>query len=175
MKKLTTIFLGLLLLLSGCKKANELTKFDINYTTTATIPSSTGLNIPFNIATPDIETNTDSKFQINNTRKDKVESITLKKLELVLKSPSTGNFNFLKSIEVYINAEEIQELKAAWKEPITEDGVTKLLLDVSSADLLPFILKSEFGLRLRTVTDELIMSDQEIEINSTFTVDAKLL
>lgn len=175
MKKIFYFLLGALFLLYGCKKANKLTQFDINYTTTVTIPSSTGINTPFNLTSPDIETNSDSKFQINSTRKDKVESISLKQLELAVKLPNTGNFDFLKSIEVYINADDIQEQKIAWKEDIPNGSGKNIRLDVSGTDLKPYILKEDFGLRIRTITDEVITSDYKLEVNSTFLVDAKIL
>ncbi len=175
MKKLIIPFLALILISFGCKKAEKLTQFDINYSTTVIVPASSGLNLPFNVFSPDMETNAESKFQINDTRKDKIEMINLKELVLNLKSPSSSSLKFLKSIEIYIQADDIAETKVAWKDNVPDDVGSSLKLDVSGEDLTPYIMKDEFKLRVRTVTDEVITSDHEIEANSTFFVDAKLL
>jgi hypothetical protein len=75
-------YTSLLLLLiafsfSSCKKLNKLTQFDIVYDTDFTIPSSTGINLPTNIITPDFATNSESTLSINDTRKDLIERIIL--------------------------------------------------------------------------------------------------
>jgi len=50
-----------------------------------------------------------------------------------------------------------------------------LFLDLADVDLKEFIKKDKFVLRLNTVTDELINSDQYIDVYSVFFVDAKIL
>lgn len=165
----------LITLTFGCKKAEELTQFDIDYSSEVTIPSSTGISLPFDLFTPDVETNSESKFAINDTRKDKIEFISLKKLQLVIKSPSGADFSFLESIEIFINANGLSEKRVAWKENISPSAGSDLSLDVSEINLQEYILKDEFSLRVQTVTDEVITQDHVLEINSTFFVDAKLL
>ncbi len=175
MKKIIFPILAAVLLLIGCKKANELTKFDISYETTVVIPSATNINLPFDISTPDIETNHQSKFEINRTSKDRIESIELSKLKLTVKTPDGNDFSFLKSIEIYIDGDNLSEEKIAWKDPVPNSTGTSITLDVSGTDLKPYILNENFNLRVRSVTDEVITADHEIEIKSTFTVDAKIL
>ncbi|MGB1039933.1 MAG: hypothetical protein ACPGVD_03595 [Flavobacteriales bacterium] len=174
MKRLLLFAFAFATILS-CKKANELTQFDIDYSNSIIIPASSGINLPFNVFSPDIETNSDTKFHINDTRKDKIERIELKKLNLELKSPSTSSFKFLKSVEIYLQADGLNDVKVAWKENIPETVGKTLSLNVSNQDFKAFILKEEFNIRVRTVTDEIITSDHEIEVNSTFFVDAKVL
>lgn len=175
MKRLLIPFVALILITYGCKKADKLTQFDINYSTEFVVPATTTLNLPFDIITPDVETNADSKFQINDTRKDKIEHISLKELVLNLKSPSGSDFSFLKSVEIYLVADDISETRIAWKEEVSSSVGNTLELDVSDEDLTPYIMKDEFSLRVRTVTDEALTNDHTIEANSTFFVDAKLL
>ena len=158
-----------------CDKLDELTKFDIEYSQRATIPSSTGINLPFDIFTPEMETNSESKFAVNDTRKDLIEEITLTELELVLISPDTADFSFLNSIEVFISADGLDEIQIASLSEVPEDAGNRITLNTSDADLKEYIKKDEFSLRLNTVTDELMSSDHELEVNSTFFVDAKIL
>lgn len=158
----------------GCDKIDKLTKFDIDYNETVVIPSSAGIALPFNVLTPDIETNSESTFEVNDTRKDLIEEIVLTTLDLTITSPSNADFSFLKSINVYISAEGFDEVKIAWKDNVPSD-VTVLTLDVTGVDLKDYIKADKFSLRFNTETDELLASDHEIDVHSVFFVDAKIL
>ena len=173
MRKYLSIFI-LTVLVSSCDKLDNLTKFNIDYDTQVTIPSSAGINLPFDVLTPDVETNSESRFESNDTRKDLIEEIKLTKLQLVITSPSGADFSFLESIEVFISADGLDELKIASKVEVPQD-VTTLDLEVSDADLKEFIKKDSYSLRLNSVTDEAISQDYELDVKSTFFVDAKIL
>ncbi|MFV1448780.1 hypothetical protein VBZ51_06520 [Maribacter sp. HS] len=160
---------------SSCDKLDELTKFDMEYSQSATIPSSAGIDLPFDVFTPEMETNSESTFEVNDTRKDLIEEIKLTELELVVISPDTADFSFLNSIEVYISADDLEEIRIAYLEEVPEDAGNVITLDTSDADLKEYIKKDQFSLRLNTVTDELMSTDHELEVNSTFFVDAKIL
>lgn len=168
--------LGLCIILSilGCKKIDKLTQFEMEFNETVVIPSSTGINLPFNILTPDVETNSESTFEVNDTRKDLVEEIKLTTLTLTLTSPSNADFSFLKSVNIYISAEGITEAKIAWKDNVPSD-ISVLNLEVTGVDLKEYIKKDKFSLRLNTETDEVLTSDHHIDIHSIFFVDAKIL
>ncbi|MGB7393651.1 MAG: hypothetical protein WA913_04590 [Pricia sp.] len=158
----------------ACDKVDDLTKFDLEYQSKVVIPASAGIDLPFNVFTPEMETDSESKFEVNDTRKDLIEEIKLTELQLVITSPSNGDFGFLNSIEVYISAEGLDEIKIAEQE-VAEDAGSTLDVDVLDVDLKEYIKKDEFNLRLNTVIDEVIESDHEIDVNSTFFVDAKIL
>ncbi|MGB2761090.1 hypothetical protein [Maribacter stanieri] len=168
-------FICLLVLFTACDKIDELTKFDMEYSQRATIPSSTGINLPFDVFTPEMETNSESTFAVNDTRKDLIEEIKLTDLELVMISPEEADFSFLNSIEVYISADGLEEILIANLDEVPEDAGNVITLDTSDTDLKEYIKKDEFSLRLNTVTDELMSTDHELEVNSTFFVDAKIL
>jgi len=170
-----SVILGIVLLaFLGCKKVDKLTQFNMAYDETAVIKSSTGINLPFNIITPDIETNSESTFALNDTRKDLVERINLKSLNLSITSPSGEDFSFLKSITIYISAEGLSEEKIAWNSSIPEN-VNSIDLSTTGVDLKEYLKASKMTLRLNTETDELITSDYTIKIHSIFFVDAKIL
>ncbi|MDF4203627.1 hypothetical protein PXD56_11700 [Maribacter sp. SA7] len=162
-------------LFTACDKLDELTKFDMEYSQRATIPSSAGIDLPFDVFTPEVETNSESTFEVNDTRKDLIEEIKLTELEMVIISPDGADFSFLNSIEVYISADDLEEIKIAYLEEVPEDAGNVITLDTSDTDLKEYIKKDEFSLRLNTVTDELMSTDHELEVNSTFFVDAKIL
>lgn len=162
------------LLITSCDKLDELTKFNLEYATQVTIPSTTGVNLPFDVLTPDTETDSESRFESNDTRKELVEEIKLIELELDIKSPSGADFSFLESIEVYISADGLDEIKIASKTDVPET-VSVLSLDIEDVDLQEYIKKDSYNLRLNTVTDEAMSTDHTIGVNSTFFVDAKIL
>lgn len=169
------IYFILIVSVFSCKKVDKWTQFDMAYETTVTISSSTGVNLPFNIITPDITTNSESTFELNNTRKDLVEKLVLKELKLTITSPSNGNFDFLKSIKIYINSSSLPEAEIASKLDI-QDGVGNVvLLNTSSSDIKEYIKADKFSLRLETTTDELLTVDYDVKVNAVFFVDAKIL
>tara|TARA_R110002074_G_scaffold104764_10_gene226330 strand:- start:15133 stop:15567 length:435 start_codon:yes stop_codon:yes gene_type:complete len=139
------------------------------------IPSSTGIDLPFDVFTPETETNSESKFEVNDTRKDLIEEIKLTELELVIISPDNADFSFLNAIEVFISAEGLDEIQIAFLDEVPENSGNRITLNTADIDLKEYIKKDEFSLRLNTVTDELISTDHELEVNSTFFVDAKIL
>lgn len=162
-----------LVVVSACSKLDEFTQFTMNYDETVVIPSSTSINLPLNIFTPDVETNSESTFETNNTRTDLVEEIKLTTLRLSITSPSNADFSFLESISVYLSAEGLEEKKIAWKDVIPANS-NSLILNVSDSNLKEYISKKSISIRLQTVTDELLTSDYEIKIHSEFFVDAKV-
>jgi len=159
----------------SCKTLDKLTQFNMDYDQSIVIPSSTGVDLPFNIQTPDVESNSESTFAVNDTRKDLIEKIQLTDLTLTLTSPAGADFGFLKSISVFISAEGLSETKIAWKEDIPDNPGTVLTLETTGVDLKEYIKKDKFSLRLNTVTDELITSDHHIDMHSVFFVDAQIL
>lgn len=168
------LVLCLFLLTLGCKKAAEFTQFDMDFNETIIIPSSTGVSIPFNLFTPNVETNSESTFEINDTRKDLIEEIKLTKLDLEISSPSNADFSFLNSISIFISADNLDEVEIAWLTNISSSSNT-LSLSLTGIDLKEYIKKDEFSLRVNTETDEILTSDHHIDIKSTFFVDAEIL
>jgi len=134
MKNNLIFYLMMFISLWGCKKLDKLTHFTLKYNETIIIPSSFGINLPVNIFTPDIESNSESEFKINNTRKDLIEEINLTSLKLIISSPSNADFGFLQSVNLYLNAEELPETKIAWKNEIPDDIGNELELEVTGDD-----------------------------------------
>ena len=176
MKRLILLFaLFGLFGLFGCEQIDKLTQFSMDFNSSATIPSTTGISLPFDVFTPDVQTNSESTFAVNNTRKDMVEEVRLTSLNLTIESPTNGDFSFLESIEIYIAAEGYQETKIAWKENIAENVGNSLVLEVANSDLKDFIKQDKFTLKVKTITDEVIDQDYELDIYSAFFIDAKVL
>lgn len=167
---------GIITLLSvSCKKVSELTKFNLKYSTETTIQAGPGTLIPFDINTPDIETQSQDEFEGHNTGKNLIQSIQLKELKITIVAPEGQDFDFLKSIEVYISAGEQQEVKVAWKNNLPDTQAKEILLDCSDANLKNYLMSDKYKLRLKTTTDKVLNHDVQIRIANIFRVDAKVL
>ncbi len=177
MNNLRIYFFSVLIFLSvtRCKKLDKLTQFDIVYHTEITISSGIPMDLPFDIPTPPIETNSAQEFENNNTHKDLIEEIKLKKMELTITDPANGRFDFLRSIEIYIQADGLPEKKIAWKDNIPDTIGNTLELETTGDDLQEYIKKDSFSLKTKVVTDQIISRDYTVDITTIFHVNAKIL
>ena len=133
MKQLFGFFLLVLLLVfTSCKK---FTQFDMPYETTVVIPSSTLIDVPVIVGSPEVTTESEQTFAVEDTRKDLIEEILLTDLKLELESPGGSDFSFLKTIEIFIDADGSDEVRAAWKENISENVGKTLELESTDQDL----------------------------------------
>jgi len=174
MKKIILTF-AVFFLMVACESLSKLTRFDLSYTTSITLPATLGLNIPFTIYTPNVSTNTESVLAVNDTRKDLIEEVTLKSVILTITDPAGDDFSFLKSIEVYISADSLDEIQVASRTGITNDIGDTLHLVTIPDDLKEYIKADSFKMSVKTVTDELLSHDYEVDIDAVFGVDAKIL
>ncbi len=171
-------FLFLILLtiyFSSCEKIDKFTQFRMNYSTEVTVPANLSINLPVDLLTPDMETNAEGQFSANNTNVDLVQLINLESIEIEVISPSGADFSFLKSAEIYLNAEGLSEIKIASIDEVPEDVGSTITIEGSENNLKEYIVKDKFSLRVATVTDELLTQDHSFEVNSTFFVDALVL
>jgi len=169
------IVLAIAALSLQCDALDDLTKFDLDYESSVTIPSNSLVNLPFTIETPAMQTNSESVFESNNTNKDLIEDINLKSMRLTITTPADKTFSFLESIEIFISAEGVDEISLAVLNPVPANTTGVINLDTTDADLKEYIKKDSFNLRIQCVTDEVIDEDVQIDILSVFAVDAKIL
>lgn len=162
---------------ASCELFDRATKveFDMSFSSEVEIPSSSGLNLPFNLFTPAIETNSESTFGINNTNKELVETVNLTSMNLTITSPNDQRFDFLDEITIYIEADGLDEIQIAYAENIPENIGNELELTVTGNNLRDYIVEEEFTLRVKTVTDQTINEDIEIDVDSEFHVTADVL
>lgn len=177
MKRMTTrlVMLGMVLtVLFGCKKGG-FTKFDMDYEASIVIENGLGVSMPFSFMTPDIETNAESEFEVNDTRKDKIETIKLTSLNLEITSPNGQEFDFLEDIELFISADGLDEILLAYVYNMENSVGNTIALSCSQSDFQEYIKQDKFKLRIRTISDEYNLNDVQIKIKGKFLVDAKLI
>jgi hypothetical protein len=100
---------------NSCKKGNRISQFEIVYEEDFVVSQGASLSLPFVISSPDMETNSEAEFESNDTRKNKVQEIKLTSLILTITAPTNKEFDFLKDVEIYIDAEDLPELLLANK------------------------------------------------------------
>lgn len=169
---------GMLLLvlcsLTSCKKIEELLTFRFDDKADFTVPSAIGINTPYSAPTPDITTNARQSFSNNNTDINKVKDIKLEKLQLTISSPSDGNFQPVKSLNIYISAEGQPEKLLASEIDIPTDAGNVMQLDVSGDALDAYVKQAQYDLRTEVVTRKAVFYDMQIHVDMTFKVTAKL-
>ncbi len=175
MKKVQVIFGVVLLMLSlfliNCNKDKLGISFEINDSFDFTMESGSIINLPFDILTPDVTTNSAGEFEQNDTRADKIKEIKLKDLILSITSPKGKTFSFLKSIEIYISADELPEILIASKYDISEN-VNSIRLTCTDTDLANYVKKDKYKVRVKSVTKESITEDRKINCAIRFAVKA---
>ena len=175
MNKMLFLVSVIVLTYGSCKEIDKLTHFYMDYTSNITVQSTFIIDIPFDVWTPNIRTNSEETFTNNETRTNLIDRIVLTEMSMNITSPESQSFDFLKSIEIYINAEGVEEKKIAWNVDVPQTGLSSIDMETSEDDLKEYITKDEYTLRSHTVTRQLISSSTDIEINNTFFVDAKIL
>lgn len=167
------ILITFLIFFGACKKPNQDISFFLPITSQAAIPPGAGINLPFNVNTPAIASNSSSAFAGNNTTANLVQNISLSTLSMEVLSPAGEDFSFLNEITVYISAEGLPESEIATIKEI-DPSATVINLTTNAKDLKAYLIKDEYDMRIETVTDEVLAQEHQIEIKSRFLVEARL-
>lgn len=177
MKKIITacLILTLSVLSLSCKKTketvDELTEFDLNYTTNLTVPSHTlATNVPVDFTTPDISTNSSTKFSENKTTADLVSEIKLTKFNI---SVATGNLDFLKSLSIYIKTNNGETLIGTKTNIPT--GVNQTQLDLADVNIKSYIVEPSMKFRVTVTIDASTVNGQNLKMDQTVHVKATLI
>ena len=139
--KINSLILSIFILtFYGCKTIDELTHFDIEYNYTFILPAFGGINLDnLNIESTDLENDVESTFEINDTRKDLVETAKLKKFNVTILEPTDGNFTFINKAEIFVETDNLVEKLIAWKDNIPNNVGKYLELETTSNDLKKYL------------------------------------
>jgi hypothetical protein len=176
----TTFFLLFtgLIFFTSCnlqEKIDDVTTFTINNSAEFTVPSSSGVNLPIDLGTPNVSTSSQQSFENNNTRADLVENVNLSELTLTITSPNDRTFSFLESLEIYISNDTEGATLIAEIQDIPESVGSELNLETTGANLDGYIKEDSYSLEFEAVTDETTNSETDITADMVFEVRAKTL
>jgi len=176
MKISLSILLTILFIFVGCSVIDELTHFDMDYNYTFTLLAYGGVSLDnLDIESNDVENDTESTFEINDTRKDLVERATLKKFNVTILEPIDAKFNFLNKVEVFLRTDDIEEKLIAWNDNIPSDIGNYLKLETTNSDLKKYLKSDAIRVRLKTTSSNPLKEDLLLDLKSTVEVDAKIL
>lgn len=174
--------LGLLLVtftlfMVSCGDDNDPTtvEFELDYTSSISVPASSGLNLPFDLFSPNVTTNAESTFGSNNTNKDLVSRVTLSSLVATITSPNDQRFDFVDDITLYISADGLGEVEIASVTDVPDNIGTTLEFTTTGNNLKDYIVKDKFKIRAEVTTDKNTTEDIDIELDSKFMVLADII
>jgi hypothetical protein len=164
---------GLLLAISvfGCKSVDDLLTFTISHETNFTIANSSPLNLPIELQTPDVTTNSSQEFGNHDTKAELVKDVKLESVKLTITDPTSKTFSFLKSIHVYISTNSNDEIELAYADNIIST-VNTLDLTTTDKKLDTYVKASSYKLRTQLVTKETLTQDVDVKMNLKFKVTA---
>lgn len=158
--------------LFGCKKLGV--NFAINHQANFRVESSSPLNLPFEVSTPDVTTNSSQQFGNNNTAANLIKEIKLEELKLTITNPTSKTFSFLKSIHIYISTNGSDEIELASLENIASIAQS-ISLNCTSQNLDKYVKASSYKLRTSVVTKETLTQAVDFRSDIKFKVKASVL
>lgn len=163
---------ALLAVLVSCDKEDELAQFSLSYGSDVVVPTSSGFGFQINLITSVIQSNSDSIFEVNQTRAELIEKIRLRQLELTLDAPADADFSFLESVEAFISAPGLQETYLGAQTSIGSNPGKLLRLNTSTEDVQQYLKAETFTIRLLTTATRVLREDHVIKVNATFLATA---
>ena len=157
----------------SCKKIEDLLTFTVNVENNFTVGASGPLNIPIDILTPQVTTNSSQQFQNNNSNVNKVKDIKLKKADLQIVSPAGKTFSFLESVHIYVSTNANDEIELAYLDNISTSA-TFISLIPTTASLDKYVKASTYSLRTKIVTKQALTQNIEVKNLCQFQVTANL-
>ncbi|RUT71793.1 hypothetical protein D0817_03660 [Flavobacterium cupreum] len=169
--KSTALSLFLFLFLNSCNAVDDLLTFTISNTASIQIKSTAPINLPSEILTPDVTTNSSAEFKNNNTKASLVKDVKLKSLQLTITDPDGERFKFLKSIHLYISTTNSDEIELAYQDNINSTANT---IDLISTDarLDQYIKADQYKIRTKVTLKETLTKDVTLKADMKFRVTA---
>lgn len=171
-KKITIIAIAILCLFTiSCNEVDKLLTFTISNEAKFKINSGLSVDTPFDIATPDVITNSSAEFKNHNTDANYVKDVSLKELKLSIINPADKTFSFLKSVRMYISTTANDEIELAVLDNINSTSNTINLI-CTTQKLDKYIKASSYKIRTSITTRETFGQDIDVKANISFEVTA---
>lgn len=160
----------------GCKKILSLISFKVNDSSSFTIPGTpfiTGASL--NIPVLTVRTTAQSTYKNNNTSAAYVQDVTLDALTLTVTNPSTQNFDFLKSINIYIATDAMGSNKILLASlPSVPTGQTSISLTPTTSKLDMYLKNDSYTLTTTAELAQTLRQNTDVRADSRFTVHASM-
>ncbi|KOP36044.1 hypothetical protein DBB36_09120 [Flavobacterium sp. WLB] len=169
--KSIALILLLSLFLTSCNAVDDLLSFTISNEASIKIKSTSPLNLPTEIVTPDVTTNSSTEFENNKTKASLVKDVKIRSLKLSISDPSDKTFTFLKSIHLYISTSNSEEIELAYQDNINSSSNT---IDLICTDkrLDQYIKADTYKIRTQVTLKETLTKDVTVKADMKFRVTA---
>lgn len=169
--KLIALSLFLSLFLSSCNAIDDLLSFNISNETSIKIKSTSPINLPSEIITPEVTTNSSAEFENNKTKASMVKDVKIRSLKLSISDPSDKTFTFLKSVHLYISTTDSNEIELAYQDNIS---TTANMIDLICTDkrLDEYIKADSYKIRTKVTLKETLTKDVTVKADMKFRVTA---
>jgi hypothetical protein len=169
--KLIAFSLFLSLFFSSCDAVDDLLTFTISNETSIQIKSTSPINLPSEIITPDVTTNSSAEFENNKTKASLVKDVKLKSLKLMITNPTDKTFTFLKSVHLYISTTDSDEIELAYQDNINA-STNSIDLICTDARLDQYIKADKYKIRTKVTLKETLTKDVTVKAEMKFRVTA---
>ncbi|MFD1874657.1 hypothetical protein [Hymenobacter bucti] len=178
LQKSYLVLLAFLLLGAGsCKKILELLSFKVSDSSSFTIPGTPFVPPGVSLSIPGVSvpTTAQTTYKNNNTSAEYVQDVTLDQLTLTVTNPSTQNFNFLKSISIYIATNAAGSNKVLLASlPTVPTGQTSITLNPAGNKLDLYLKNSAYTLTTTAELAQTLRQNTDVRADSRFNVHANL-
>lgn len=176
MKKAALFVLAVMVVagICSCEKTkdtiNEATEFNIDYSTSLSIPStSVSVSVPADFTTPEISTQSVSKFASEKTTQELIDEIKLTRFNI---SNPSGNLDFLDSVSIYIKTGSVGDILVATKSKIPK-GTAQVVADMKDVNIKTHISKEKIQFRVTVKITTGLTSNQQLKMDQTVRVKGK--
>ncbi|SEO81331.1 hypothetical protein SAMN05444671_1346 [Flavobacterium sp. CF108] len=169
--KLIALTFLLSLFLTSCNAVDDLLSFNISNETSIKIKSTSPINLPTEIVTPDVTTNSSAEFENNKTKASLVKDVKIRSLKLSISDPSDKTFTFLKSIHLYISTTDSDEIELAYQDNINSSSNTIVLI-CTDKKLDQYIKADSYKIRTQVTIKETLTKDITVKADMTFKITA---
>lgn len=173
MKRILAI-VALSALFASCSKEDKIAQLTVTDRVEYKIEAGIAVNTPVEIYTPPIFSDANRELSLNNTKAELVRSVSLQEFRMVITQPFGGSWNFLKDIEVFIDADQLPEKRIAFETNLTDQINAILLLKPDQVELAEYLKKGAYIIKTRITTDKELNNDVNVQITSKYVVGAKV-
>lgn len=171
MRLIKVLVVGLsLATVCSCDEVDRLLTFKINDQTAFRIEGATPVNLPLEVPTPAVTSNSRQQFENNNTHADLVKDVRLDQAKLTITDPEGKTFGFLKTIRIFISAPGESEVELAALGNVPETVSIELVPTDHKLD--SYVKASSYDLRTEVTTDETLTQSVDVHVDLTFQVTA---
>ncbi len=169
--KLIALTICLSVFLTSCDAVDDLLTFTISNNASIKIKSTSPINLPSEIITPDVTTNSSAEFENNKTKANLVKDVKIRSLKLSISDPSDKTFTFLKSIHLYISTTNSDEIELAYLDDINTSN-NSIDLICTDARLDQYIKADSYKIRTKVTLKETLTKDVTVKADMKFKVTA---